>query len=98
MLEAIEYGHECCKKIVAGIRELMAKAGKTKRTFTPPEINKELYAQIEKQIREELTDALDTKKYQKLESYQRVDDAKKQGGHAAPRGAERAKAATCSTA
>ena len=35
-------------------------------------INKELYAQIEKQIREELTDALNTKKYPKLESYQRV--------------------------
>ncbi len=77
MLEAIEYGHQCCKKIVAGIRELVAKAGKPKWTYTPPEINKELYAQIEKQIRAELTDALDTKKYQKLESYHRVAEAKK---------------------
>ncbi len=76
VVEAIEYGHECCKKIVAGIRALVAKAGKPKRTFTPPEINKELYAQIEKQIREELTDALNTKKYQKIESYQRVDNAR----------------------
>ncbi len=76
VVEAIEYGHECCKKIVAGIRQLMAKAGKPKRPFTTPEINKELYAQIEKQIREELTDALNTKKYQKLESYQRVDNAR----------------------
>jgi polyribonucleotide nucleotidyltransferase len=72
VLEAIEYGHECCKKIAAGIRQLMAKAGKPKRTYTPPEINKERYAQIEKQVREELTDALNTKKYQKIESYQRV--------------------------
>ncbi len=77
VLEAIEYGHECCKKIVAGIRELVAKAGKRKWTYTPPEMNKELYAQIEKQIRTELTDALDTKKYQKLESYHRVAEAKK---------------------
>ncbi|MBZ5608425.1 MAG: polyribonucleotide nucleotidyltransferase [Acidobacteriia bacterium] len=76
VLEAIDYGHACCKKIVAGIRQLVAKAGKPKRTFTPPDINKELYAQIEKQIREELTDALNTKKYQKLESYQRVDNAR----------------------
>ncbi len=77
VLEAIEYGHECCKKIAAGIRQLAAKVGKTKRTFTTPEINKELYAQIEKQIRAELTDALNTKKYPKLESYHRVHEAKK---------------------
>ena len=76
VVEAIEYGHNCCKKIVAGIRELVAKAGKPKSTFTPPEINKELYAKIEKQIREELTDALNTKKYQKLESYQKVANAR----------------------
>ena len=77
VLEAIEYGHQSCKKIVAGIRELVAKTGKPKWTYTPPEINKELYAQIEKQIRAELTDALNTKKYQKLESYHRVAEAKK---------------------
>jgi polyribonucleotide nucleotidyltransferase len=77
VLEAIEYGHQCCKKIVAGIRELVSKAGKPKWSYTPPEMNKELYAQIEKQIRTELTDALDTKKYQKLESYHRVAEAKK---------------------
>jgi polyribonucleotide nucleotidyltransferase len=77
VLQAIEYGHQCCKKIVAGIRELAAKTGKTKWSYTPPEINKELYAKIESQIRAELTDALDTKKYQKLESYHRVAEAKK---------------------
>jgi len=76
VLEAIEYGHECCKKIVAGIRALVAKCGKKKWQYTPPEINKELYAKIESQIRKELTDALDTKKYPKLESYHRVDQAK----------------------
>src|SRR5580704_6043695 len=76
VLEAIEYGHECCKKIGAGIRELVKKAGKTKRAYTTPEINKELYAKIEKQIRADLTDAMDTKKYPKLESYHRVHEAK----------------------
>jgi polyribonucleotide nucleotidyltransferase len=76
VLDAIEYGHECCKKIGAAIRELVAKTGKTKRTFTPAEINKELYAKIEAQIRAELTDALNTKKYQKIESYQKVDNAR----------------------
>ncbi|HTR38904.1 MAG TPA: polyribonucleotide nucleotidyltransferase [Bryobacteraceae bacterium] len=76
VLAAIEYGHECCKKIAKGIRDLVAKTGKKKWEYTAPEINKELYAKIEKQIRTELTDALDTKKYPKLESYHRVDLAK----------------------
>ena len=76
VLAAIEFGHECCKKIAAGIRELMKKCGKTKKIFTPPEINQALYGQIEKAIRAELQDALNTQKYDKLESYRRVDEAK----------------------
>ena len=84
VLEAIEFGHECCRKIATAIRELMAKAGKKKWAFTTPEINKDLYAQIEKQIRVELTDALDTKKYPKLESYHRVHEAKKKVLEAIP--------------
>src|SRR5579863_6510645 len=39
VLAAIEFGHDCCKKIAAAIRELMKKCGKTKRVFTPPETN-----------------------------------------------------------
>ncbi len=84
VLEAIEYGHACCKKIVAGIKELVAKVGKKKRQYTPPAVNKELYASIESQIRKELTDALDTKKYPKLESYHRVHEAKKKVVEAVP--------------
>ncbi len=84
VLEAIEYGHTCCKKIAAGIRELVAKAGKKKWEVTTPVINKELYGRIESQIRKELTDALDTKKYPKLESYHRVHEAKKKVVEAVP--------------
>ena len=84
VLEAIEYGHQCCKKIAAGIRELMKKAGKSKWPYETPAINKELYAQVEKQIRAELTDALDTHKYPKLESYHRVHEAKKKVVEALP--------------
>jgi polyribonucleotide nucleotidyltransferase len=47
VLEAIEYGHTCCKKIAAGIRELVAKVGKKKWEVTPPAVNKALYASIE---------------------------------------------------
>ncbi|MEK7751311.1 MAG: polyribonucleotide nucleotidyltransferase, partial [Acidobacteriota bacterium] len=39
VVEAIEFGHECCRKIIAGIRELQAKADKPKREFTPPPVN-----------------------------------------------------------
>jgi polyribonucleotide nucleotidyltransferase len=84
VLEAIEYGHACCKKIAAGIKELVAKVGKKKWQYTPPPVNKELYAKIEGQIRKELTDALDTKKYPKLESYHRVHEAKKKVVEAVP--------------
>src|SRR5262245_48052800 len=35
VLGAIEFGHSCCKKIAAGIRNLMSAAGKPKRVVTP---------------------------------------------------------------
>jgi len=84
VVDAIEYGHTCCKKMAEGIRELVAKAGEKKWTVTPPAHNKDLYGRIEKKIRTELTDALDTKKYPKLESYHRVHEAKKKAVEALP--------------
>jgi len=73
VLGAIEFGHNCCKKIAAGIRQLMKQAGKPKRIVEPPKLDQELYAKISKACRAELTDALNTQKYPKLESYARVD-------------------------
>ncbi len=77
VIAAIEYGHECCKKVAAGIRELMAKAGKTKREFIPAATNEALLAEISKVIRVELTDAMDTAKYSKEDSHHKVSAAKK---------------------
>jgi len=76
VLGAIEFGHECCKKIAAGIRELMKAAGKKKREFTPPALDQALYGDISRQARIELTDALNTQKYSKIDSYARVDALK----------------------
>ncbi len=76
VIEAIEYGHLCCKKITAGIRELMAKAGKPKREYTPAPVNQKLYDEISDEIRDELTDAMSTEKYTKIDSYHRIDAAK----------------------
>ncbi len=77
VVRAIEFGHEACQKVIDGIEELVSKAGKPKREVTPPQINQELYDQIAAKWRDELTDALDTSKYSKLESYKRVDALKK---------------------
>jgi polyribonucleotide nucleotidyltransferase len=77
VVDAIEFGHDCCKKIAKGIRELMAKVGKTKRVYEPPQPSEEIAAKISDEIREELADALNTQKYQKLDSYHRVKEAKK---------------------
>jgi polyribonucleotide nucleotidyltransferase len=84
VLGAIEFGHECCQKISAGIRELMAVAGKKKREFTSPELNKELYASIEEEVRTDLTDALNTQKYDKLTSYSLVAQIKERAVKALP--------------
>jgi len=73
VLGALEHGYECCKKIIAVVEKLVAVAGKKKKTYTPAEVNQELYAAIEKKVRVDLTDALDTKKYSKLESYAKID-------------------------
>ncbi|HEY1946344.1 MAG TPA: polyribonucleotide nucleotidyltransferase [Bryobacteraceae bacterium] len=76
VLDAIEFGHDCCKKIAAGIRELVKLAGKTKREYNPPVVNQEMLAKISAEVRGELSDALNTQKYGKLESYSRIDAAK----------------------
>src|SRR5579872_6073019 len=77
VLGAIEFGHECCKKIAAGIRQLVAVAGKPKRAFASPVLDEELYKKIETSIRAELTDALDTHKRSKEDSHTLVSAVKK---------------------
>jgi polyribonucleotide nucleotidyltransferase len=84
VIRAIEYGHDCCRKVAAGIRELMAKAGKAKMEFTPAPLNEELLAQISTSARVELTDAMDTAKYSKEDSHHRISATKKKLVEAAP--------------
>ena len=84
VLGAIEFGHDCCKKIAAGIRQLVKLAGKPKRAFTPPVLDQEIYAQVVSAARVDLTDALNTQKHEKLDSYARVADLKKRVVEALP--------------
>jgi polyribonucleotide nucleotidyltransferase len=76
VVDAIEYGHDCCRKIAAGIRQLVGLAGKAKRDFVSPATNQEMLAKVSDAVRAELSDALNTQKHGKLESYSRVDQAK----------------------
>jgi polyribonucleotide nucleotidyltransferase len=94
VLGAIEFGHNCCKKIAAAIRELVRLAGKPKRVFTTPPLNQEIYAQIEKAVRADLTDALNTQKHPKLESYARVAELRKKAAEPLPE-EQRDEAAKC---
>jgi polyribonucleotide nucleotidyltransferase len=77
VLGAIEFGHDCCRKIAAGIRKLVELAGKPKMEFTPPAPDAAIYEQVSAAARADLSDALDTQKHEKLESYALVDSIKK---------------------
>ena len=94
VLGAIEFGHQCCKKIAAGIRELMKLAGKPKREFVAAALDQALYDQISKDVREELTDALNTEKRDKAESHTLVAALKKRVLEAQPE-EQKAEAAKC---
>jgi polyribonucleotide nucleotidyltransferase len=72
VLQCLEFGHECCKKVAGVIGEMVAKVGKTKRVYTPHVLDADLSAKVAELVREDLKDALDTKKYPKLESYAKI--------------------------
>jgi polyribonucleotide nucleotidyltransferase len=76
VLAAIEFGHTEVKKIVAAIEELVAKAGKTKRSFVAPVFDEAYYAELKAKVGDRLKDALDTKTHDKLESYALVKQIK----------------------
>jgi polyribonucleotide nucleotidyltransferase len=77
VVDAIEFGHTEIKKICAAINDLRAKVGKPKRAVDPVEFDQAYYDQLNAKIGAELTDALDTKKHPKQESYTLVHDLKK---------------------
>jgi polyribonucleotide nucleotidyltransferase len=76
VLGAIEFAHTEIKKICAAIIDLAAKAGKKKIDVAAPEFDQKYYDQLMKKVGAELKDALDTKKHQKLESYDLVKQIK----------------------
>ncbi|PYX31953.1 MAG: polyribonucleotide nucleotidyltransferase [Acidobacteria bacterium] len=91
VVDAIEFAHTEIKKICAVINELRAKVGKPKRAVTAPEFDDSYYKDLEKKIGERLSDALDTQKHPKAESYELVRSLKKELVAALPADDEKAK-------
>ena len=73
---AIEFAHEEIKKICAGIEDLVGRAGKTKRTVNPVELDHDYLNALKGKIGDRLKDALDTQKHPKFESYAKVAEIK----------------------
>jgi polyribonucleotide nucleotidyltransferase len=78
VVDAIEYGHNEIKKICAAINDLRAKVGKAKREVPPPEFDQKYFDDLKAKVGARLTDALDTAKHPKLESYTLVKDIRKE--------------------
>jgi len=84
IVDAIEFGHNEIKKICAAINQLRERVGKPKRAFTPPEIDEAYYKQLRSKVESRLSDALDTKKHPKAESYDLVKAYRKELVEALP--------------
>jgi len=78
VVDAIEFAHAEIKKIVAAISDLASRAGKPKRQIAPPEFDDKYFRELKSKIGDKLADALDTKKYPKIESYTKVAEIKKE--------------------
>src|ERR1700733_8572690 len=76
VVDAIEFAHEQIKKICAAIEDLVSRAGKTKRSVVPVEIDHEYLNGLTAKIGAQLKDALDTQKHPKFDSYALVKDIK----------------------
>jgi len=72
--DALSFGHDQIKRIIAAIRELHDLVRPNKVVVPPLAFNEELAKDIERRYGARLHDALDTAKYPKKESYRRVDE------------------------
>jgi polyribonucleotide nucleotidyltransferase len=72
VVNAIEFAHAEIKKICSTINGIAKAVGKPKRTVTPPEFDQAYYDQLKSKVGARLTDALDTGKHPKAESYAMV--------------------------
>ncbi len=69
VVQGIEFGHQEIKKICAAINDLVAKVGKAKRKVEPVITDEAYLSELRSKFGARLTDAVDTEKYHKSESY-----------------------------
>jgi polyribonucleotide nucleotidyltransferase len=74
--DALSFGHDQIRRIIAAIRQLHDLVRPKKVVVPPLAFNEEVMKGIEKRFGQKLHDALDTAKYPKKESYRRVDELK----------------------
>ena len=76
VVDAIEFAHAEIKKICVAIKDLVGRAGKTKRAVSEVEFDSAYAAELEGKVGDRLRDALNTQKYPKFESYAKVKEIK----------------------
>ncbi len=76
VVEAIEFAHGEIKKIVAGIKDLVGRAGKPKRSVAETILDDVYASELQSKVGDRLKDALDTQKYPKFDSYAKVKEIK----------------------
>jgi polyribonucleotide nucleotidyltransferase len=74
VVEALEFGHDQVKKIVAGIKQLHSQIKPTKVVVAPLPFDQSIYDSMKKTHGAKLQDALNTEKHPKKESYHLVDE------------------------
>ena len=77
VVDAIDFAHTEIKKICATIRNLADLVGVTKRHVPDVEFDDNYYNELKAKVGTQLADALDTKKYPKAASYEKVREIKK---------------------
>jgi polyribonucleotide nucleotidyltransferase len=74
VVEALEFGHDQVKKIVAGIKQLHSQIKPKKVVVEPLPFDQAIYDSMKKTYGAKLQDALNTEKHPKKESYHLVDE------------------------
>jgi len=74
VVEALEFGHDQVKKIVAGIKQLHNQIKPKKVVVAPLPFDQAIYDSMKKTSGAKLQDALNTEKHPKKESYHLVDE------------------------
>jgi polyribonucleotide nucleotidyltransferase len=92
VVDAIEFGHAEIRKICAAISEIAKQVGKPKRKVDPVEFDQAYYDELKRKAGARLSDALDTHKHPKAESYNRVRELKKELLEALPEDDEEGRA------